>query len=93
LRITHPFHPLFGQEFVRVTELSGRHGEQVWYERGDGSVASIPRAWTDLAAPDPFAALAAGQVHFRPESLAELAALVAAIRGSATPKGGKRVSR
>ena len=91
MRVTHPFHPLYGQEFVRVAERSSRHGERVWYERRDGSIASIPRAWTDLAAPDPFSTLAGGRAYFRPESLAELAALVAAIRGGAKPEGGKDV--
>jgi hypothetical protein len=89
VRITHPFHPLFGQEFGHFSEHSSRHGEQVWYERADGSIASIPRAWTDWAAPDPFSALAAGRAHFRPERLAELAALVATVRGDHSPEGGK----
>jgi hypothetical protein len=91
VRVTHPFHPLCGQEFVHVAERASRHGERVWYERHDGSVASIPRAWTDLAAPDPFCTLAGGRAYFRPENLADLAELVAAIRGGAMPKGGKDV--
>ena len=81
VRIIHPFHPLLGEELVRVAERSSRHGDRVWYERADGSVASIPRAWTDLAAPDPFAVLAEGKGHFRPGDLVELAELVADIRG------------
>jgi hypothetical protein len=76
---------------VLVAERSNRHGEQVWYERGDGSVASIPQAWTDLAAPDPFTALAGGRAHFLPESLTELVELVVTIRGGAARKGGKDV--
>ena len=91
IRVTHPFHPLSGQEFVLVAERSSRHGEQVWYERGDGSVASIPQAWTDLAAPDPFTALAGGRAHFLLESLTELAELIAAIRNGADQEGGKHV--
>jgi hypothetical protein len=88
VRITHPFHPLLGQEFAFVSLRSNRHGEQVWYQRADGSIASIPRAWTDQAAPDPFSDLAAGRVHFRPERLAELAALVATLRAEHAPEGG-----
>jgi len=76
---------------VLVAERSNRHGEQVWYERGDGSVASIPQAWTDLAAPDPFTALAGGRAHFLLESLTELVELVVTIRGGAARKGGKDV--
>jgi len=89
VRVTHPFHPFFGQEFVRVSERSSKHGEYVWYERSDGSVVSIPRAWTDWATPDPFSTLAAGRAHFRPERLAELAALIAALGGDHSPEGGK----
>ena len=80
VRITHPFHPLFDHVFVRVTERSSRHGERVWVEHADGSVGTFPRAWTDLAEPDPFAMLSAGKAHFRPEDLAELAEMVASLR-------------
>ncbi|MBC8426798.1 hypothetical protein H8E07_22010, partial [bacterium] len=67
---------------------SSRHGERVWYERTDGSVASIPRAWTDLATPHPFVTLAEGKSHFRPEDLVELVELVAGLRGGDQPAGG-----
>ena len=69
-----------GQEFLLVAERSSRHGDRVWYESTDGSVATIPRAWTDLAAQDPFVALADGKGHFRPEELVALAELVVGIR-------------
>jgi len=79
IRVTHPFHPLFGQQFVLVAERSSRHGHRVWYERADGSVATLPRAWTDRAEPDPFAVLAGGRCHFRPEDLTELVELIAGL--------------
>ena len=88
VRITHPFHPLFNHEIVRVAEHCSRHGDRIWYERLDGSVASIPRAWTDQAVPDPFAVVAAGKAHFRPEGLAELAQLLASIREGRPSSGG-----
>jgi len=69
-----------GQEFVRVDERSSRFGDRVWYERADGSVATVPRAWTDRATPEPFVVLAEGKAHFRPEDLTALAELVAQIR-------------
>ncbi len=68
---------------MRVAERSSRHGDRVWVERPDGSVASFPRAWTDLAEPEPFAVLSAGRAHFRPEDLADLVELVAGIRDGA----------
>ena len=88
VRITHPFHPLAGQEFVRVDERSSRFGDRVWYERADGSVATVLRAWTDRATPEPFVALAEGKAHFRPEDLSALAELVAQIRGGGQSSDG-----
>ena len=91
VRIIHPFHPLFGKEFVRVAERSSRHGDRVWYEAADGSVATIPRAWTDLAASEPFIALAEGKAYFRPDDLAELAALLVTLRSGPPSKEGDDV--
>ena len=83
VRITHPFHPLFGREFALVAKRSSRHGDRVWVERADGAVATFPRAWTSLAEADPFVVLSAGKAHFRPEDLVELTEVVAGIRGDA----------
>jgi hypothetical protein len=80
VRVTHPFHPLFGESFSLVAERGSRHGARVWYEARDGSVATLPRAWTDLAPPDPFVVLADGKAHFRPEDLVALAELLTAAR-------------
>lgn len=65
---------------MRVAERSSRYGDRIWYERADGSVATIPRAWTDLATLDPFVALAEGKGYFRPEDLVGLVELIAGIR-------------
>ena len=83
VRITHPFHPLLGQEFVLAAERSSRHGDRVWVELADGSVATFPRAWTSLAEADPFVTLAGGRAHFRPEDLVELTEVVAGLRRGA----------
>ena len=91
MRITHPFHPLLDQEFEWVSERSNRHGDRVWYEQDDGSGASIPKAWTDLAAPDPFTVLAEGKAHLHLDRLLQLADLVAAMRDGESPQGGQDV--
>ena len=92
VRVTHPFHPLFDQDFAQTAERASRHGDRVWVERCDGSVSSLPRAWTDQAEPEPFVELSAGRAHFRPEDLVELAGLVAGIRSAADgPQGGEDV--
>ncbi len=46
-------------------------------------MATILRAWTDRATPDPFVVVADGRAHFRPGDLCALAALVAQIREAA----------
>lgn len=71
-----------GREFAWVDERSSRFGDRVWYLRADGSVATVPRAWTDLATSDPVVALAEGKSHFRSDDLTALAELVSAIRES-----------
>ena len=88
MRIVHPFHPLSGREFVLVSERHDRHGDRVWYLDAEGGTRSVPRAWTDLAAPEPFVVMAGGRAHFRPADLVELAGLIAEIRGVSTGSGG-----
>jgi hypothetical protein len=88
VRITHPFHPLRDQEFVRVAERSSRHGERIWYEAADGSVATIPRAWTDLASLDPLVEMAEGMAHFRLPDLVELSEVITSLRSSGSAADG-----
>jgi hypothetical protein len=80
VRVTHPFHPLYGQQF----ELIGVHaawGEaRVWFV-GLGGITSLPAAWTDAVAPDPFVVQAAGRAVFRLQDLLDLVQLVSHLRG------------
>ena len=59
-----------------VDQRRSRHGDRVWYQTTDGHVRSLARAWTSLAAPDPFEVISAGRACFRPEDLLRLAALL-----------------
>lgn len=59
-----------------VDERRSRHGDRIWYQAADGSVHTVPRDWTSLAAPDAFAVIAAGRASFRPEDLLGLAVLL-----------------
>jgi hypothetical protein len=74
--VTHPFHPLYGQQFEM---LSYRHnwGEYrvTFYETPD-HVRALPAAWTSLAPPDPSIQLAAGRAAFRVADLLGLAHLI-----------------
>ena len=74
--MTHPFHPLYGQQFEM---LSYRHnwGEYrvTFYETPD-RVRALPATWTSLAPSDPSVVLAAGRAAFRMTDLLELSRLI-----------------
>ena len=46
-RITHPYHPLFKQEFEAVTFRQNWGEERVWFHDNDGRLQSVPMSWTD----------------------------------------------
>jgi Family of unknown function (DUF5372) len=72
-RITHPFHPLFGQSFGLKGYLRTPYGQRVCFDDLRGCFVDIPETFTDLAPPDPFVTVAAGRCHFRVQDLLELA--------------------
>ncbi len=75
--MTHPFHPLYGQEFelVGYAHTWGEH--RVFFRApGETRVRSLPAGWTDVEGPDPFRALAAGRSCFRTDDLRALVHLV-----------------
>jgi hypothetical protein len=74
--VTHPFHPLYGQQFEI---LSYRHnwGEyRVTFYDTPGHVRGLPAAWTSLAPSDPSVVLAAGRAAFRVTDLLQLSQLI-----------------
>jgi Family of unknown function (DUF5372) len=74
--VTHPFHPLCGQQFEM---LSYRHnwGEyRVTFYDTPGHVRALPAAWTSMAPPDPSVILAAGRAAFRVADLLSLSQLI-----------------
>ncbi len=85
MRITHPFHPLLGHEFVILDERHNRHGDRVWYRAEDGSAQTVPRGWTSLAEADLFATIAAGRAWFRWDDLRRLVALIEELREGLGP--------
>jgi Family of unknown function (DUF5372) len=78
--VTHRFHPLSGQSFEFVKRLRTWQSDTVYFLDAAGGLVSVPAAWTDLVAPDPFVVVAAGRAAFRAGDLAELADLVARCR-------------
>ena len=81
IRITHPFHPLFNQEFDLVAYRKSWRREYIDCHDHDRHLISIPLDWTDAAAQDPFVVLAAGRAYFRCEDLVALAELIARFSG------------
>ena len=74
--VTHPFHPLQGQQFVLIQVRLNWGEERVYYLDANDRLRSLPLSWTSLAAPDPFVTIAAGRAYFRPIDLLTLTHLM-----------------
>ncbi|MHB1447270.1 MAG: DUF5372 family protein [Acidimicrobiales bacterium] len=80
--MTHPFHPWVGRSFEFVVIRRTWKQDRVFFLLEEGTLTSVPTAWTDAAAPDPWLAVSAGRSAFRTEDLLMLAELVEALRPS-----------
>jgi len=80
VRVTHPFHPLFGQALDVVMHRHSWGEDRVYYRDGCGHLTSLPAGWTSVVAEDAFVAVAAGRSRFRASDLVDLAALVGRLR-------------
>ncbi|MCA1697953.1 MAG: Y4bD/Y4pK family protein [Actinobacteria bacterium] len=78
--MTHPFHPWCGRAFVFVALRQTWGEDRVFFLDEDGTLKSLPTAWTDAVGPDVFVAVAAGRSPLRAEDLVALAELVARAR-------------
>lgn len=76
MRITHPFHPCRGEQFVCVGERITRAGKRLLLRFSETAVHLIPPQWTDRVVPDMETALGKGRALFRVSDLIELADLV-----------------
>jgi steroid 5-alpha reductase family enzyme len=84
VRVTHPFHPRSGEEFVFIALRRTWGEDRVLFYDENSTVCSLPVVWTDAVASDVFVAMAAGRSPFRVDDLLGLAALVVAIEGGPT---------
>jgi Family of unknown function (DUF5372) len=91
VRITHPFHPLSGQELACVGERYNRYGRRLLLRVDEITVCSVPPQWTDLVAPDPEIVLGGHLAPFRVADLLEVARLVDQIRERGSLKSAGRV--
>ena len=65
IRITHPFHPLCGQEFELVVRSHHWGENRVVYADVNGELRSITTDLTDFYPPDEFRQIADGRAAFR----------------------------
>jgi hypothetical protein len=74
--VTHPFHPLYGQQF-EVLNYRHNWGEYrvTFYETPD-HVRTLPATWTSLVPSDPSIVLAAGRAAFQMKDLLALTHLL-----------------
>jgi hypothetical protein len=87
--VTHPFHPWSGRRFEFVSLRHTWRQHRAFFLLDDGTLTSVPTAWTDAAEPDVFVAAAAGRSAFRPQDLLALAELIDGLRSPASSR--KRV--
>jgi len=76
VRVTHPFHPLFGRRLPCVGKRYNRYGERLLLQVDGATVWSVPPQWTDLVDPDPEVVMGHGRALLRTVDLIELASLV-----------------
>jgi hypothetical protein len=77
VRVTHPFHPLSGQQLACVGERYTRYGRRFLLQVDEATVCAVPPQWTDRATPEPEIVLGEQQALFRVTDLRELVRLVA----------------
>jgi uncharacterized protein DUF5372 len=74
--VTHPFHLLCGQDFEFVACRQNWGEDRVHLRDENGQLFSLPAAWTDAVAADPFVVVAAGRCPFTTDGLLAVAGLI-----------------
>jgi hypothetical protein len=93
VRVTHPFHPLFGQDLEFVKRRRNWRADRVYVFHPDGMLLSLPVEWTDVAGEDPFVVVAAGRSPFHTAGLLELAEMVERLGAQRTSGRSRGVNR
>ena len=76
VRVTHPFHPWCGREFVFLGVRQTWSQDRVFFLDEQARQFSLPVGWTDAVEPDPFVTMAAGRCPFRFADLVQLRGLM-----------------
>ena len=74
--VTHPFHPLHGQQFELIGVRRGSDNLLLFFLDADGNQKSIPASYTNVQGSDPLTTFAAGRAFFRAIDLVEMARLI-----------------
>ena len=83
VRITHPFHPLHGQEYRLVEYRRDWGRQQAVFRDANDELFAVPLDWTDLTeATDPFITLSEGRAFARPVDLLALRELIEEVKAS-----------
>jgi Family of unknown function (DUF5372) len=84
VRVTHPFHPLLGREFVFLAVRQTWSEDRVFVLDENSRQCSFPVGWTDAVEPDVFVSFGAGRSRFRVDDLLALARLIDGLAGPGT---------
>ena len=79
-RVTHLFHPLYGQEFEIIKYKRIQGSDRVFFYQKDGSIGSLPLAWCDLRSPDPYLDIEGKHSPFRVEDLLKLSDIIKEVK-------------
>ena len=74
--MSHPFHPLRGQEFDLLDYRSAWGEDRVYYYDAEGRLQRLPARWTDAVPPELIVTLGEGRSPFRADDLLRLADLI-----------------
>jgi Family of unknown function (DUF5372) len=78
--VTHPFHPLYLQEFDLVVRRYNWGEDRAYYHDAQNDLQSILTRYTSLKAKDPFVCIAQDRAFFRTMDLLHLLDLISTLQ-------------
>ena len=91
MRVTHRFHPQFGQDFEFVAHRQNWGEDRVHLHDENGVLFSLPAGWTDVVPASSFVVIADGRCPFTVDGLLALADLIGRLRS--LPADGEAVKK
>ncbi|MEE8378820.1 MAG: DUF5372 family protein, partial [Gammaproteobacteria bacterium] len=92
-RVTHPFHPLFGQEFSVLFQRCIGGEDYLFFDYQAKRNANISARWTSLGSPNPYVVISDGRSLFCPKDLLELVQLTRDIKSVRKRRYAKKVKK